>query len=348
MEGGAVFDSLSSPIFDRCVFSGNHADVGCGMFNTYSSPTIVNCVFRDNRTTKDNQSNNPGGGCICNFFSSPKIIGSVFASNRANSGGAMANHSRSSPVIVGCVFRDNVANEFQGGAIANYNSSPTISNCIFIHNSAWQGGGGAVYNDYASPNIDNCTFYDNHIIGHFTGSVGGAIADWNSSFPKITSCTFDSNSTFWEDGFPGGALCDDSSCSATVTNCTFTNNSATYDAAYHGSSGVFINCIFWGDSARDPRKLRPEASELSPGIPQVQFCVVFGGYPGGISIIDQNPNLGPLTDNGGAVPTCALPEGSPARDAGTTMIPSGVDISIDARGMPRSDGKPDIGAYEIQ
>jgi phosphate-selective porin len=39
---------------------------------------------------------------------------------------------------------------------------------------------------------------------------------------------------------------------------------------------------------------------------------------------------------------------SSAQNAGTTSVPTGVDISLDARGMPRSDGFPDIGAYEIQ
>jgi hypothetical protein len=174
------------------------------------------------------------------------------------------------------------------------------------------------------------------------------VSNRHSSSPVITNCTFDSNVV---DRHYGGAICDfDVSSSTIATNCTFTRNSAEKGGAYYGAGGVFTNCIFWGDSVTtsDYPPVPPQPSELSSGTSSVQNCIVFGGYPGGIFIIDQNPILGPLADNGGAVPTCAIPFESPAKDAGTPTVPIGVDISKDARGMPRSGGKPDIGAYEVQ
>ena len=55
-------------------------------------------------------------------------------------------------------------------------------------------------------------------------------------------------------------------------------------------------------------------------------------------IIGQNPQLGPLADNGGPTDTHALVPGSPAIDAGPPDAPP-----TDQRGVPRSS---DIGAYE--
>jgi hypothetical protein len=347
-EGGAVFDSLSSPEFDGCSFSGCWSDRGGAIFNANSSPLIVHCTFTDNGGIKNSERRDLGGGGICNVASSPRIEGCTFINNRGVVGGAVTNASRSSSVIIGCVFKNNFGNEFQGGAIANYESDPLISDCIFVGNTAGDGGGGGIFNEYASPRIMRCSFSGNRLWGNWTWQGGGGVSNRHSSSPVITNCTFDSNVV---DRHYGGAICDfDVSSSTIATNCTFTRNSAEKGGAYYGAGGVFTNCIFWGDSVTtsDYPPVPPQPSELSSGTSSVQNCIVFGGYPGGIFIIDQNPILGPLADNGGAVPTCAIPFESPAKDAGTPTVPIGVDISKDARGMPRSGGKPDIGAYEVQ
>jgi hypothetical protein len=67
---------------------------------------------------------------------------------------------------------------------------------------------------------------------------------------------------------------------------------------------------------------------------------------------DTDPLLGPLMDNGGPTWTHALPEDSPAVDAGSCP-----DVDADQRGYPRPFDHPnapnaddgcDIGAYEVQ
>jgi hypothetical protein len=349
-EGGAVFDSLSSPVFENCAFVGNGTNRGSAIFNTHSSPTVVNCEFADNITTRNFQAKDWGGGGICNFSSSPRIAGCLFRNNFSVSGGAISNCSLSSPTISRCRFENNRADEFQGGAIANTKSNPDISNCFFSANRARGFGGGAIHNDSgSSPKIVNCAFYGNRMLDSWSSTGGGAIANANASSPLITNCTFDSNYAYlsgFGGRFHGGAIYDTNS-SSVVTNCTFVRNVATYGGAYHGTSGIFTNCIFWRDSSYDDGRLLQEPSELSPGIPGVRNCVIFGGYTGGVSVITQDPNLGPLVDNGGAVPTCAIPPESPARNAGTATVPTGADISTDGRGMPRTDGQPDIGAYEV-
>jgi lysophospholipase L1-like esterase len=67
----------------------------------------------------------------------------------------------------------------------------------------------------------------------------------------------------------------------------------------------------------------------------------------GAPLSNRNPLLGKLVNNGGATPTRALQQGSPAIDAAdTAMCPS-----VDQRGFPRPDISKtacDVGAYEFQ
>ncbi|MGH2676523.1 MAG: choice-of-anchor Q domain-containing protein, partial [Actinomycetota bacterium] len=65
-----------------------------------------------------------------------------------------------------------------------------------------------------------------------------------------------------------------------------------------------------------------------------------GWVAAGGDLLDVNPLLGPLADNGGPTQTHALLAGSPAIDAAGPGSPS-----TDQRGAPR--GTPDIGAYEL-
>ena len=60
-------------------------------------------------------------------------------------------------------------------------------------------------------------------------------------------------------------------------------------------------------------------------------------------LINTDPLLGPLADNGGPTFTQALLPGSPAIDAGVAVA----GVTTDQRGVPRPQGTaPDIGAFE--
>jgi hypothetical protein len=62
-------------------------------------------------------------------------------------------------------------------------------------------------------------------------------------------------------------------------------------------------------------------------------------------LLNVDPKLGPLQDNGGPTMTMALLPGSPAIDAGVPVD----GITADQRGVSRTDyGPPDIGAFELQ
>jgi hypothetical protein len=344
-DGGAIYDSASSPSITNCAFLNNKAVKGGAILNVFSSPIIIKCQFTNNKGVYWGNLNNSSVGGICNISSSTIIDGCNFIGNFGTGIGAIANINSSS-VITNCTFQGNTSREYEGGgAIGNSSSSPLISNCNFTSNFAADGGGGAISNSSSSPKILNCSFSRNYVVNLWNNIGGGAISNKYSSSSTITNCTFVYNRAE-DNSHPlyGGAIFDDSSTSSIITNCSFANNLATVGGAYYGSLGKITNCIFWGDSASESNF----SSELSANIANVKNCIISGGYSGGILIKTDNPNLGIFTNNGGPVPTCAIPVGSSAQNSGTTSVPAGVDISSDARGMPRSDGFPDIGAYEIQ
>ena len=74
------------------------------------------------------------------------------------------------------------------------------------------------------------------------------------------------------------------------------------------------------------------------------------GFTAGGDLINTNPQLGPLQNNGGLTPTRAIAPGSPAVDAGSCTNVVGTTLSIDQRlvAVPQpAGGKCDIGAYEL-
>jgi hypothetical protein len=192
--------------------------------------------------------------------------------------------------------------------------------------------------------IINCTFSDNK-----TSAGAGALFFYKSDV-KVTNCTF------VRDSAALGGACFDSAGSKTVyTNCTFTSNVASASGGAVFDSGTvsdsakptFTNCLFWNNSG----PLDPEIHTGANAAPTFTNCVIQNGYsgPGGATgTITTDPLLGTFGNNGGPVFTVPIGASGSARDAGTTSVPIGVDISTDAREVPRSDGRPDIGAYEVQ
>jgi hypothetical protein len=100
----------------------------------------------------------------------------------------------------------------------------------------------------------------------------------------------------------------------------------------------------------------PECATIGSVVQSLGFNL-FGPLAGcafaaNMDILDQDPQLGPLADNGGPTWTHALDPASPAIDAGNPagcLGPGDVPLTDDQRGELRPAGDAcDIGAFEYQ
>ena len=154
------------------------------------------------------------------------------------------NNETPESVLQGFTITNGVAE--RGGGMLCVGSSPTIKDCIFVDNEVGIGsgqhtgvGGAVACFESSNPRIEDCEFTGNVAVGvvplNFTG-LGGAVFLRESS-PVITDCIFRENLATSSPsgslcvGF-GGALCSIDSGSPSIINCIFTKN----ETHTHGSA----------------------------------------------------------------------------------------------------------------
>lgn len=187
--------------------------------------------------------------------------------------------------------------------------SPVVTNSTISGNSGSRAGG--IYND----GVSNTTLMNSTI----SGNSGGAIVQGDQY------------------GYPGTGI--------TVINSTVANNDTGITNRgidlYNGYVVVNVqNTLLANTGANCTGPITSGGYNLDSGA-SCAFAV------GGTDLINSNPKIGPLGDNGGATATHALLAGSPAID----KIPAtGANCpAADQRGIARPFGVAcDIGAYELK
>ncbi len=250
-------------------------------------------------------------------------ISGLTIQNAGNSGASPVRSSGGALTVQDTVFRDNKAGT--GGAIYNNNGTLTVSNSAFINNKATYDSG-AIHN-YGMLSVSNSTFS-----GNSSSANGGAILHAGSgNTATITNSTFFGN--FSGNGRGGGnAGAIYNAATLTLIHGTVSGNSTeVYGGGIYTIGTLYIrNSIVDGNSAQNGFNIH-------------------GSYIGTNNLIDTDPQLGPLQDNGGPTQTMMPLPGSPAIDrANAAYCPS-----TDQRGVARpvdgdGDGTPacDIGAVE--
>ena len=205
---------------------------------------------------------------------------------------------------------------------------------VTIRNGKATYGGGVLNNGMLT--LTSATLTDNSAV-----VAGGGI--WNIfGTLTLTNSTVSGNSA----DFGGGGIYNEEGTLA-LANSTVSDNSATTGGGIlNAGTADLTNTIIAGNTAANgpdcsgvPTSLGHNLIGTSDGC---NFTLATG------DLININPMLGPLQDNGGPTFTHALLSGSPAIDAGDdSVLGPPHNLTTDQRGFPRLQGAHvDIGAYE--
>ena len=131
-----------------------------------------------------------------------------------------------------------------------------------------------------------------------------------------------------------------------MMNSTIANNSGVYGGGLYNSGKLnYANTILANSTSGSDCYQDNFAAEILINTNNIVMTNATLPNNCGIPTFTDNPNLGPLVDNGGFTQTMALGAGSPAIDVGD----DGLCGATDQRGVTRPLGSHcDIGAYEFE
>ena len=286
---------------------------------------------------------------------------SLISNNQAAGfGGGILNNNKSTAIILNSTIDGNTASR-DGGGIINGGTVMVVNSTISRNVSERQGGG--------IRNLGIATFTNSTISGNTAKQYGGGISSTNFTSSPVTSKVY-------------------------LNNSTITNNMADSDSTYDGGGGGIHNIDRAGEVYARNTIIAgnfdtPNNNGLSNilrynenGLVNVTYNpditgTIYGnnynlignktGASGtigtGTDIVNTNPLLGTLQNNGGSTQTHALLTGSPALNKGNNaLIATDVfdidndgnnseTIPFDNRGSGYtriSGGTVDIGAFEFQ
>lgn len=340
-SGGGLYNEGGTLTLSNCVITGNSAFFGGGVFNDgafgTATLTAVNCTFSGNSASYFG-----GGGGIYNY----SLMGTV---NLAVSNSSILGNSAG----------------YRGGGIYNFSevgkTFVSVINSTLSGNSAGSYGGGGIEND-GSGGSTTIQILSSTLSGNSAGGNGGGIdnfAESGSGILQVVNSTLSGNSAggigggINNDGYNGNAV-------LMIYNSTLSSNSA-------GISGGGI----WNEGQGGSAPLEIGSTILSAGdsggtLTNDSGTVISLGYnlssdaangllTNSTDLLNSDPMLGPLQDNGGPTYTHALLTGSPALDQGRNF--SGSPYDQRGSGFVRTSDDPsvanapggdgtDIGAFE--
>jgi hypothetical protein len=365
--------SISGLTMTNGKLAGGGTNEGGGILNA-GTLTITSSTLSNNSLVGSSGSFNLGGG-IKNT-GTLNVVNSTLSQNAA-SGGCHSDgggiHNTGTVTITGSTLLNNSVSDSAGCGGGNFgggiynNATMTITNSTLSGNSSSSNTfnvGGGIYND-ATLIIKSCTLTGNTVNGgNGSFNAGGAIFH-SFNILRITNSTISLNSVNGGSSSTnqGGAI---SGHSFTVVASTIAGNIATSSGTNQGG-GIYNPSSTLAPNLRNVIMAGNEATVGPDVFGQVNsqghnlFAATSGMTINGdtaTNILNQNPMLRPLANNGGPTQTHELLPISPAINAGDDCVadaahcgdPDIPQLTNDQRdtGFPRKVGTHvDIGAVEV-
>jgi len=333
-DGGGLATGNASPTLARVTVSGNRAEnEGGGGWLGSGEPRFTDVHFRANTTTLN-------GGGLYNDAANVQLSGGSFAGNDASIGGGFFSNA-GNIVVSGVKLTGNEGRSIGGGMYVG-EGNVTVANSLFRGNRS-QSGGGLFTATTGTTNLASSTFAYNRASG-----TGGGV--WHRDGTGVFT-----NITVTNNRAPAAPGLYNFLATATLTNSTVYANAggASSHGVENGSTGTMTirDSVIWGNA---PGQVGTDPLALDT---IVERNIIQGGCPAdascpGNQVLNANPQLGALAENGGPTPTRKPANNSPAIDAGTPAVCSGV--AKDQRGVNRPvDGNKDgtaacdLGSVEV-
>jgi len=372
-KGGATFNHDSLSIINCTLNNNSSGSKGGAIYQDEDGDILIkNSTFDGNKASGD-------GGAIYyeNDDRSPDIsvdmLNTVVSNNSSGGDGGGIyfdnSHGHMNVVIDGNTITKNHA-DFDGGGmyIEDIDRNMIIrktsitDNSAGVTGSASLGDGGGIYNEDG----DDIDIFESTISGNSATGNGGGV--YNTESMEFVNSTISGNKA----GGNGGGMHLDKSYATNQTNLfnvTISDNTADSDDDGVGSGGGIFhqinqpgspvsiqNSLVAGNFTKTTHDgADPDcAGEFTSGGFNLigDIGTTCTGVTGGANgdIVNVQPRLGPLADNGASTLTHALKIDSPAVDAGNPagcLDNLGATLATDQRGGARPKGNGcDMGAFE--
>jgi hypothetical protein len=236
----------------------------------------------------------------------------------------------------------------EGGGIYNLGTM-TVNYSSIDNNWAWYPGedtdafGGGIYNE-GTMLVRHSTIAGNRADAYYNTNKGGGI--FNRGSLTISNSTIVGNEA--EDNSGGGGIYNSFPGELSIFHSTIAFNSAVGGGGIAGEIQEMRNTIVAYNTADWAGGDDLTSNILNSGHNLIGKSAGGSGYAP-TDILDVDPLLGPLQDNGGPTLTMALLSGSPAIDAGNPSPEDPPEWDQRGPGFPRIvNGRVDIGAFELQ
>ncbi len=341
--GLATIGGFTTMTLERTLVSNNRAaQAGGGILSINDTLNIVDSAVRDNRSQLD------GGGIYLagDVPGTLNMSGSTVADNQSTGGdgGGISSDFETLIVSDSLIARNTAA--LAGGGIHSQSGSLNLLRVTIAENGADTEGGG-VHVEGGDGLITAST-----ISGNTNDASGAGIATLGAAL-EIVNSTISENVSLQ---FEGGGIYQGPAASLELLNVTVTANEAEKGAgiAIADTAGMtrLDNSLIAGNINDDTRypgdvwgavDYTSRFNLIGNGADLTGIVDGLDGNQIGTTALPIDPQLGPLSNNGGATWTHALLIGSPAIDAADTAI-APVE---DQRGVPRPIGlAADTGAFE--